>query len=79
MIKSLIEGFHAAYRVPRNRDFLHESALAVSLALASAIPLAAATVLIVFGVLLVTDHLGWISTQFTTLLDHIGLRRLSTS
>jgi len=37
------------------------------------------TVLIVFGVLLVTDHLGWISTQFTTLLDHIGLRRLSTS
>jgi cytochrome c-type biogenesis protein len=36
-------------------------------------------VLVVFGVLLVTDHLGWISTQFTTLLDHIGLRRLSTS
>jgi cytochrome c-type biogenesis protein len=37
------------------------------------------TVLLVFGVLLVTDHLGWISTQFTTLLDHIGLKRLSTS
>jgi len=37
------------------------------------------TVLVVFGVLLVTDHLGWISTQFTTLLDHIGLKRLSTS
>ena len=37
------------------------------------------TVLIVFGILLVTDHLGWISTQFTTLLDHIGLKRLSTS
>ena len=37
------------------------------------------TVLVVFGVLLVTDHLGWISTQFTTLLDHLGLRRLSTS
>jgi hypothetical protein len=36
-------------------------------------------VLVVFGVLLVTDHLGWISTQFTTLLDHIGLKRLSTS
>jgi cytochrome c-type biogenesis protein len=37
------------------------------------------TVLVVFGILLVTDHLGWISTQFTTLLDHIGLKRLSTS
>jgi cytochrome c-type biogenesis protein len=37
------------------------------------------TVLVVFGVLIVTDHLGWISTQFTTLLDHMGLRRLSTS
>jgi len=37
------------------------------------------TVLVVFGVLLVTDHLGWISTQFTTLLDHLGLKRLSTS
>jgi cytochrome c-type biogenesis protein len=36
-------------------------------------------VLVVFGILLVTDHLGWISTQFTTLLDHIGLKRLSTS
>jgi cytochrome c-type biogenesis protein len=36
-------------------------------------------VLVVFGILLVTDHLGWISTQFTTLLDHIGLGRLSTS
>jgi len=36
-------------------------------------------VLVIFGVLLVTDHLGWISTQFTTLLDHLGLSRLSTS
>jgi cytochrome c-type biogenesis protein len=36
-------------------------------------------VLVVFGILLVTDHLGWISTQFTTLLDHMGLSRLSRS
>ena len=36
-------------------------------------------VLVVFGVLLVTGHLGWISTQFSTLLDHLGLHRLSTS
>jgi cytochrome c-type biogenesis protein len=36
-------------------------------------------VLVTFGVLLVTNQLGWISSQFSTLLDHIGLSRLSTS
>jgi cytochrome c-type biogenesis protein len=36
-------------------------------------------VLLTFGVLLVTNQLGWISSQFSTLLDHIGLSRLSTS
>jgi cytochrome c-type biogenesis protein len=36
-------------------------------------------VLVVFGALLVTNNLGWISSQFSTLLDHIGLSRLSTS
>jgi len=36
-------------------------------------------ILVVFGVLLVTDHLGWISSEFSSLLDHIGLSRLSTS
>jgi len=36
-------------------------------------------VLVVFGVLLVTNHMAWISTQFGTLLDHLGLSRLSRS
>jgi cytochrome c-type biogenesis protein len=36
-------------------------------------------VLVVFGILLVTDQLGWISSQFSSLLNHIGLGRLSTS
>jgi cytochrome c-type biogenesis protein len=36
-------------------------------------------ILVIFGILLVTDHLGWISSQFSSLLDHIGLSRLSTS
>ena len=36
-------------------------------------------ILVLFGVLLVTDHLGWISSEFSSLLDHIGLSRLSTS
>ena len=36
-------------------------------------------VLVVFGLLLVTNQLGWISSLFSSLLDHIGLSRLSTS
>lgn len=63
VIKSLIEGFHAAYRVPRNRGFLHESGLAVSLALASATPLAAATMLIVFGGGVERQVLAWMKVD----------------
>jgi membrane protein len=49
VIKSLIEGFQAAYRVPRNRGFLHQSGVAISLVLASAIPLIGASALVLFG------------------------------
>jgi membrane protein len=49
VIKSLIEGFQAAYRVPRNRSFLHRSAVAIVLVLLAAVPLVAASLLIVFG------------------------------
>jgi membrane protein len=49
VIKSLIEGFQAAYRVPRNRGILHGSAVAMALVLLAAVPLLAASVLILFG------------------------------
>lgn len=49
VIKSLIEGFQAAYRVPRNRGFVHQSWVAIALVLGAAIPLVCASVLIVFG------------------------------
>jgi membrane protein len=49
VIKSLIEGFEAAYRVPRNRDFLHQSGLTIALVLLSLVPLLAASLLILFG------------------------------
>jgi cytochrome c-type biogenesis protein len=39
----------------------------------------AGLILVIFGILLVTDHLGWVSTQFSNLLKDIGLGRLSTS
>lgn len=49
VIKSLIEGFHAAYRVPRGRHFLRQQIVAMGLVLMAAVPLVCATVLIFFG------------------------------
>jgi len=49
VIKSLIEGFQAAYRVPRNRDFFRQSGVAMSLVLLSAVPLVCASLLLFFG------------------------------
>jgi membrane protein len=61
VIKSLIEGFHAAYRVPRNRRFLRESGVAAWLALVCAVPLLVATLLIVFGGEVERAVLGWVN------------------
>ncbi len=36
-------------------------------------------VLVVFGVLLVSGQLSWLSSQFSALLTHLGLERLTTS
>ena len=49
VIKSLIEGFHAAYRVPRSRSIVRQSAVAMGLVLVAAVPLLGASLLIVFG------------------------------
>ena len=49
VIKSLIEGFHAAYDVPRNRSVLRQSLVAIGLVVLCAIPLICATLLILFG------------------------------
>jgi membrane protein len=49
VIKSLIEGFQAAYSVPRSRGFLQETVLATSLVLLAAVPLVGASLLILFG------------------------------
>jgi membrane protein len=49
VIKSLIDGFNAAYRVPRNRSILAHAAIGMMLALLSLVPLLGATSLILFG------------------------------
>lgn len=49
VIKSLIDGFNAAYRVPRNRSFLGHIGVGIALVFVSGLPLAGASALILFG------------------------------
>jgi len=49
VITRLIEGFQAAYRVPRSRGFLRQSGVAIALVLLAAVPLVGASLLILFG------------------------------
>jgi cytochrome c-type biogenesis protein len=44
-----------------------------------AVELVAGIVLVVFGVLLLTDNVSWVSTQLSNFLNDIGLGRLSRS
>jgi cytochrome c-type biogenesis protein len=44
-----------------------------------AVELVAGVVLVVFGVLLLTDNVGWLSNHASSLLDDLGLSRLSKS
>ena len=44
-----------------------------------AVELSAGVILVVFGFLLLTDNVGWISNHISDLLNHVGLGRLSKS
>jgi cytochrome c-type biogenesis protein len=44
-----------------------------------AVELVAGLLLIGFGILLLTDNVGWVSNHISNLLDDVGLGRLSTS
>jgi membrane protein len=63
VIKSLMEGFQAAYRVPRARGFWSRTGLSMALVLMSAVPLAAASVLLVFGSQIETGVLHWMKVD----------------
>ena len=63
VIKSLIEGFHAAYRLPRDRGFFHQTAVALALVLLAAAPLVCASVLILFGGAIERWVLGWLKVD----------------
>jgi membrane protein len=63
VIKSLIDGFHAAYKVPRDRGILRQQAVAMTLVLACAVPLLAASLLIVFGGSLERAIVNWMNVD----------------
>jgi len=63
VIKSLIEGFQAAYRVPRNRDFWRNTGVAISLVLMSMAPLVAASALLLFGNQVEKQVLNWMKVD----------------
>lgn len=63
VIKSLIEGFQAAYRVPRDRSFLAQSAVCMALVLLSAVPLICASLLLVFGGQVERIGLNWMKVD----------------
>jgi membrane protein len=69
VIKSLIEGFHAAYRVPRSRHFLHGTWVAMGLVLVATIPILGASFLVVFGGQIEKLVLNWLQVdpRFMTL------------
>jgi membrane protein len=70
VIKSLIDGFHAAYRVPRGRNVVRQSAVAMALVLIAAIPLLGASLLVVFGAQVERVVLHWM--QVDPLLNPIS-------
>ncbi|MBV8728929.1 MAG: YihY/virulence factor BrkB family protein [Acidobacteriia bacterium] len=63
VVKSLIEGFQAAYRVPRNRAFLSNSSVAIALVIASAVPLLIASLLVLFGGTVDRMVLNWMKVD----------------
>ena len=63
VIKSLIEGFHAAYRVPRSRHFLHQTWVAMGLVLVATVPILGASFLVVFGGQVEKLVLNWLKVD----------------
>jgi membrane protein len=49
VMKSLMQGFHAAYRIPRSRSFWRETGIAIGMVFMAVVPLVGASALLVFG------------------------------
>ena len=63
VIKSLMEGFQAIYRIPRSRGFLQTQGVAIALVLLAAFPLVCATALVIFGAQVESTMLAWMKVD----------------
>jgi membrane protein len=63
VIKSLMDGFQAAYRVPRSRSFVRQTVLSIALVLMSAVPLLGASLLVLFGGQVERTVLNWMKVD----------------
>jgi len=85
VVASLIEGFQAAYRIPRSRGILREAGVTTGLVLLAAAPLVAASALILFGAQVEAAVLRWIEVDplwnpfawWWRLLSRLGLYAIS--
>ena len=60
---SLMEGFQAAYRVPRSRNFWQNTSVGILLVVLSAAPLVVASALLLFGTQVENAVLGWMKVD----------------
>jgi len=63
VIKSLMEGFQAIYRIPRSRGFLQTQGVSIALVLLAAFPLVCATALVIFGAQVESTMLAWLKVD----------------
>ncbi len=63
VMKSLMQGFHAAYRIPRSRSFWRETGIAMGLVFLAAGPLVGASALLVFGNQVEKVVLDWLKVD----------------
>jgi membrane protein len=63
VIKSLMEGFQAIYRIPRSRGFLQTQGVSIAMVFLAAFPLVCATALVIFGTQVEGTVLGWMKVD----------------
>ena len=74
VIKSLMDGFQAIYRIPRDRGFLQTQGVSIAMVLLAAFPLICATGLVIFGGQMESTVLHWMKLD-PSLTQLSGLTR----
>lgn len=73
-ISSLMEGFRAIYHIPSGRPFLREQGTAIALVFVAAVPLLAASALIVFGTRAEALLVSWLRAEPVAAMSDADVR-----